>query len=143
MKVLSVIRAALAAALMAATMQAQVKQHPIPRIVQKDGRYALMVDDAPYLVLAAQTRNSSAWPSRLPLLWPALEYDHVNTVEVPVYWNQGGAAGKVRLHGGGHDSGGGAQAPGACDSAVVCHMEERQPALYARLDEVGHCALSA
>jgi len=47
-----------------------------------------MVDDAPYLVLAAQTRNSSAWPSRLPLLWPALEYDHVNTVEVPVYWNQ-------------------------------------------------------
>ena len=47
-----------------------------------------MVDDAPYLVLAAQTRNSSAWPSRLPLLWPALEYDHVNTVEIPVYWNQ-------------------------------------------------------
>ena len=39
-------------------------------------------------MLAAQTRNSSAWPSRLPLLWPALEYDHVNTVEIPVYWNQ-------------------------------------------------------
>src|SRR5208283_3670166 len=30
----------------------------------------------------------SAWPARLPLLWPALEYDHVNTVEIPVYWNQ-------------------------------------------------------
>ena len=88
MKVSSVIRAALAAGLVVATMQAQVKPRPIPRLVEKDGRYALMVDDAPYLVLAAQTRNSSAWPSRLPLLWPALEYDHVNTVEVPVYWNQ-------------------------------------------------------
>ena len=65
-----------------------MKQNTIPRLVQKDGRYGLMVDDAPYLVLAAQTRNSSAWPSRLPLLWPALEYDHVNTVEIPVYWNQ-------------------------------------------------------
>jgi hypothetical protein len=88
MKVSSLIRAALTAALVVATLHAQVKQHPIPRLVEKDGRYALMVDDAPYLVLAAQTRNSSAWPSRLPLLWPALEYDHVNTVEIPVYWNQ-------------------------------------------------------
>jgi len=52
MKVSSLIRAALTAALVVATLHAQVKQHPIPRLVEKDGRYALMVDDAPYLVLA-------------------------------------------------------------------------------------------
>ena len=39
-------------------------------------------------MLAAQVRNSSAWPSVFPRLWPTLEYLHVNTVEVPVYWNQ-------------------------------------------------------
>ena len=35
----------------------------LPRIVEKDGRYALMVDGAPFLVLGAQINNSSAWPA--------------------------------------------------------------------------------
>lgn len=37
-----------------------------PHIEHKDGRYALFVDDKPYLVLAGQIHNSSAWPSELP-----------------------------------------------------------------------------
>jgi hypothetical protein len=82
------LAAALATTLAASTLQAQVAESPIPSIVHKDGRYALFVDGAPYLVLAAQTRNSSAWPSVLPKLWNTLEYDHVNTVEIPIYWNQ-------------------------------------------------------
>jgi len=93
MKVNSAVIAAFAATLGAATLHAQVEQtgsgaRPLPRLVAKDGRFALLVDDAPYLVLAAQVRNSSAWPSVFPRLWPTLEYLHVNTVEVPVYWNQ-------------------------------------------------------
>jgi hypothetical protein len=56
--------------------------------VKKDGRYALMVDGAPYLMLGAQTHNSSAWPAMLPKVWTAMEYLHVNTVETPVYWEQ-------------------------------------------------------
>jgi len=60
----------------------------IPRIVEKDGRYALFVDGAPYLILGAQVNNSSAWPAMLPKVWPAMEFMHVNTVEIPVYWEQ-------------------------------------------------------
>ena len=93
MKVNSARIAAIAATLVSATLHAQAgpagsDARPLPRLAEKDGRFALFVDDAPFLVLAAQTRNSSAWPSVFPRLWPTLEYMHVNTVEVPVYWNQ-------------------------------------------------------
>jgi hypothetical protein len=30
------------------------------------GRYALFVDDAPYLMLSAQVHNSGSWPAELP-----------------------------------------------------------------------------
>jgi beta-galactosidase GanA len=60
----------------------------IPHIVQRDGRYALFVDGAPYLMLGAQVNNSSGWPSVLPKVWPAMEFMHVNTVEIPIYWEQ-------------------------------------------------------
>jgi beta-galactosidase GanA len=56
--------------------------------VKKDGRYALFVDGKPYLMLAAQVNNSSAWPSMLPKVWPSAEYLNVNTLEVPIYWEQ-------------------------------------------------------
>jgi len=69
-------------------LRAQAKEHPIPRIVEKDGRYALFVDDAPYLMLGAQVHNSSSWAPMLPKVWPAMEYLNVNTVEMPVYWEQ-------------------------------------------------------
>jgi beta-galactosidase GanA len=60
----------------------------IPKIVQKDGRFALMVDGAPYLMLGVQANNSSAWPAYLDKVWPAAETLHANTVELPVYWEQ-------------------------------------------------------
>src|ERR1035441_10598533 len=62
--------------------------HPIPRIVQQNGRYALMVDGAPFLMLGAQANNSSDWPATLPKVWPAIEYLHANTLEIPIYWEQ-------------------------------------------------------
>ncbi len=71
----------------AAPLAAQ-SEHPIPKIVQRDGRYALFVDGAPYLMLAGQVNNSSAWPAMLPKVWPAIEYLHANTVEMPIYWEQ-------------------------------------------------------
>jgi hypothetical protein len=52
------------------------------------GRYALFVNDAPYLMLSAQVHNSSSWPAELPKVWPAMEYLHVNTVEMLVYREQ-------------------------------------------------------
>jgi len=63
-------------------------ERPLPRLVEKEGRYALLVDGAPYLILGAQVNNSSAWPAMLPKVWPAMEALHVNTVEIPVYWEQ-------------------------------------------------------
>jgi hypothetical protein len=67
---------------------AQVKEHPAPRIVERNGRYALMVDGAPYLILGAQSNNSSDWPAALAEIWPAVEYLHANTLETPIYWEQ-------------------------------------------------------
>jgi hypothetical protein len=64
------------------------KSQVMPHLVKKDGRYALFVDGAPYLILGAQVNNSSAWPAMLPKVWPAMEALHVNTVEIPVYWEQ-------------------------------------------------------
>ena len=44
----------------------------MPRLVRKEGRYALMVDGQPFLILGAQINNSSAWPAVLPQVWPAI-----------------------------------------------------------------------
>jgi len=88
MRPTSAVMAALVAASAVVALPAQVKERPIPRIVKKDGRFALFVDDAPYLMLGAQTHNSSDWPAMFPKVWPAMEYLHVNTVEIPVYWEQ-------------------------------------------------------
>lgn len=59
-----------------------------PRLVQKDGRWALLVDGSPYLILGGQIHNSSAWPSELPQVWESLASLHANTIEAPVYWEQ-------------------------------------------------------
>src|SRR5579875_3626047 len=59
-----------------------------PRMIQKDGRYALLVDGKPFLMLGGQIHNSSAWPSELPQVWRSMEALHANTIEAPVYWEQ-------------------------------------------------------
>jgi hypothetical protein len=59
-----------------------------PKIVQKDGRWALFVEGRPYLILGGQIHNSSSWPSELPQVWASLDALHANTVEAPVYWEQ-------------------------------------------------------
>jgi hypothetical protein len=59
-----------------------------PKLIQKDGRWALLVDGRPYLVLGGQIHNSSAWPSELPQVWKSLAALHANTIEAPVYWEQ-------------------------------------------------------
>jgi hypothetical protein len=86
------LAAVLAASSTGFALQAQttapVTTHPIPRLVQQDGRYALLVDGAPYLMLSAQSGNSSNWPAVLPQVWPAIEYIHANTLETPIYWEQ-------------------------------------------------------
>ena len=67
---------------------AQLTEVPIPTLVSENGRHALLVDGAPFLVLGAQANNSSNYPSMLPKVWPALEQMHANTLEIPVAWEQ-------------------------------------------------------
>nr|WP_315394315.1 DUF5597 domain-containing protein [uncultured Duganella sp.] len=61
---------------------------PIPELVQKDGRYALMVDGAPFVMFGAQAQNSSNYPLALKKLWPAIKDMNANTLEIPVAWEQ-------------------------------------------------------
>ncbi|HEY3372167.1 MAG TPA: DUF5597 domain-containing protein [Prolixibacteraceae bacterium] len=69
-------------------LSAQVKEQAVPRLIEKDGRHALLVDGQPFLILGGQAHNSSGWPGMMPQLWSAIEAMHANTLEVPIYWEQ-------------------------------------------------------
>jgi hypothetical protein len=60
----------------------------IPQIVKKDGRFALMVDGAPFVILGGQAQNSSNYPLALNKVWAAIKDMNANTLEIPVAWEQ-------------------------------------------------------
>jgi beta-galactosidase GanA len=60
----------------------------LPRIVESNGRHAMLVEGQPFLMLGAQTNNSSNYPAMLPQIWSVVDQLHANTVETPVAWEQ-------------------------------------------------------
>ncbi|MFT4179622.1 MAG: DUF5597 domain-containing protein [Thermomonas sp.] len=72
----------------ASASSAPAQEAPMPQIVSKDGRHALLVDGKPFLILGAQVNNSSNWPQALDAVWPAIDALKPNTVMVPVAWEQ-------------------------------------------------------
>ena len=67
---------------------AATAEAPVPKLVSKDGRHALLVDGAPFLILGAQVNNSSNYPAVLDEVWPAIDVLKPNTVMVPIAWEQ-------------------------------------------------------
>lgn len=79
----------LAFLLLAASLPGQfVLAADSPKFVEKNGRWAFLVDGQPYLILGGQIHNSSAWPSELPQVWKSMASLHGNTIAAPVYWEQ-------------------------------------------------------
>jgi beta-galactosidase GanA len=82
----SILLGAVAMGAVAGAMSARAQD--LPKIVEQDGRAALMVDGSPFFLLGAQVDNSSGWVDRLNADWPVAEKMRLNTLEVPVYWEQ-------------------------------------------------------
>jgi len=61
---------------------------PLPKLVQQDGRHALLVDGQPFTMLGAQAHNSSNYSGALKQVWAAVADAHANTLEIPVAWEQ-------------------------------------------------------
>jgi beta-galactosidase GanA len=80
--------ALIASVVLAGGIPARAGESELPHLISKNGRHALIVDGEPFLILGAQSNNSSAWPATLPRVWSAIGRALVNTLEVPVYWEQ-------------------------------------------------------
>jgi beta-galactosidase GanA len=61
---------------------------PLPELITKNGKHILMVDGAPFIMLGAQTNNSSNYPAALKDVWPSVEKMSANTLSIPVAWEQ-------------------------------------------------------
>ena len=79
------IRIGLALAFSMSPALAQSK--PIPQLVKKDGKFRLMVDGQPFVMLGGQVGNFSAFPEIMERSWSRFKAMNLNTVEYPVYWN--------------------------------------------------------
>jgi hypothetical protein len=61
---------------------------PMPRTAPAQGRYELLVDGKPYLVLGAHVNSSSDSPAKLPQVSPAVGEMRADTVAMPIAWEQ-------------------------------------------------------
>jgi beta-galactosidase GanA len=86
-RLMGVMRNLLVGALLAFAPLA-ARAAPIPHFTSSGGKHALIVDGAPFLILGAQTHNSSNYPAILPKVWPVVRELHANTVETPIAWEQ-------------------------------------------------------
>jgi len=77
----------LALALAVAASSAFAQGKPIAQLVKNNGKFALMVDGKPFIMMGGQVGNFSAYPDQMERAWPKFQAMSANTVEYPVYWN--------------------------------------------------------
>src|SRR3954453_5708760 len=82
------LRNLVAGALLAFAPAALHAETPLPYVAHSNGRHALIVDGAPFLILGGQANNSSNYPAMLPEGWSTIHALHANTLEIPVAWEQ-------------------------------------------------------
>lgn len=70
------------------SLSLQVSANQLPQLIEKNGKHALLVDGAPFLILGAQTNNSSNYPAALKDVWPSVIKMQANTLSIPVAWEQ-------------------------------------------------------
>lgn len=63
-----------------------VDSQTLPELKKEDDKYTLIVDEEPYLILGGQLWNSSAWPEITDKFWEQAKDLGVNTIELPIYW---------------------------------------------------------
>ena len=61
---------------------------PIAQLVKTGGKFTLLVDGKPFIILGGQVNNDGAFPDRMERAWPKLKAMNANAVEYPVYWNE-------------------------------------------------------
>lgn len=69
---LKVFRRAILPLAMLSLAAPAMAEAPLPRLVAKGSRHALLVDGAAFLILGGQAHSSSTYPSVLPQVWPSI-----------------------------------------------------------------------
>src|SRR5512144_56495 len=88
-RIMGRLRALLVGALLlVAGTIANAQAATLPQVIERNKKHALLVDGAPFLILGAQTNNSSNYPAMLANVWPVIDRLHANTLEIPVAWEQ-------------------------------------------------------
>ena len=77
----------LALALAVAASSAFGQGKPIPQLAKNGGKFTLLVDGKPFIMMGGQVGNFSAYPDQMERAWPKFQAMSANTVEYPVYWN--------------------------------------------------------
>jgi len=70
-----------------AASSALAQSRPIPQLVKAGGKFTLLVDGKPFIMMGGQVGNFSAYPDLMERAWPKFQAMSANTVEYPVYWN--------------------------------------------------------
>jgi beta-galactosidase GanA len=77
-----------AALLMNALVPCSAEAAELPRLRRQGTATQLIVDGQPFLALGGEVGNSSGEPQYLRPYWPKLKAMNLNTLVVPVYWDQ-------------------------------------------------------